>query len=138
MTRKIHVQLIDDLDASEASETMRFEVDGRAYEIDLSSRNAQRFRAEIGPYIVHARRVAAYGRRRGRAGTRPGSPRRRDQAAPWSSILPGSGPAVDVSDGETTIPDYAGAPPAVTGFGGDAADGRSAGPDPGDSERAPS
>ena len=67
MTRKIHVHLIDDLDASEASETVRFEVDGRAYEIDLSSHNAERFRAEIAPYIAHARKVVSYGRRRGRA-----------------------------------------------------------------------
>jgi hypothetical protein len=67
MTRKIHVHLIDDLDASEASETVRFEVDGRPYEIDLSSQNAERFRAEIAPYIAHARRVVSYGRRRGRA-----------------------------------------------------------------------
>jgi cation diffusion facilitator CzcD-associated flavoprotein CzcO len=29
MTKKIHVRLVDDLDASEASETLRFEVDGR-------------------------------------------------------------------------------------------------------------
>jgi hypothetical protein len=67
MTRKIHVHLIDDLDASEASETVRFEVDGRPYEIDLSSQNAERFRAEIAPYIAHARKVVSYGRRRGRA-----------------------------------------------------------------------
>src|SRR5215469_8925229 len=69
MTKKIHVHLIDDLDASEASETVRFEVDGRNYEIDLSSRNAQKFRAEIAPFITHARRVITPARRRGRAGT---------------------------------------------------------------------
>ena len=69
MTKKIHVHLIDDLDASEASETLRFEVDGRPYEIDLSSHNAQRFRAEIAPYIRHARRVVTHVRRRGRAGS---------------------------------------------------------------------
>ena len=67
MTKKIHVHLIDDLDASEASETVRFEVDGRNYEIDLSSRNAQKFRAEIAPYITHARRVITPARRPGRA-----------------------------------------------------------------------
>ena len=64
MTKKIHVHLIDDLDASEASETLRFEVDGRPYEIDLSSHNAQKFRAEIAPYIRHARRVVTHVRRR--------------------------------------------------------------------------
>jgi hypothetical protein len=84
MTRKIHVHLIDDLDASEASETVRFEVDGRPYEIDLSSHNAERFRAEIAPYIAHARKVVSYGRRRSRASlNRPhGVARRPAGAAP--------------------------------------------------------
>jgi hypothetical protein len=84
MTKKIHVHLIDDLDASEASETLRFEVDGRPYEIDLSSHNAQRFRAEIAPYIRHARRVVTHVRRRGRAGSGPGRPHAGAQAAPRS------------------------------------------------------
>lgn len=80
MTKKIHVHLIDDLDASEASETLRFEVDGRPYEIDLSSDNAQKFRAEIAPYIRHARRVVSHVRRRARAGSGPGRPRAGAQA----------------------------------------------------------
>ena len=71
MTKKIHVHLIDDLDASEASETLRFEVDGRPYEIDLNSHNAQKFRAEIAPYIQHARRVVSHPRRHGGAGSGP-------------------------------------------------------------------
>ena len=57
MAKKIHVHLIDDLDASEARETLRFELDGKSYEIDLSGSNAQKFRAEIGPYIGQARQV---------------------------------------------------------------------------------
>ena len=84
MTKKIHVHLIDDLDASEASETLRFEVDGRPYEIDLSSHNAQKFRAEIAPYIRHARRVVTHVRRRGRGGSGPGRPHAGAQAAPRS------------------------------------------------------
>jgi len=86
MTKKIHVHLIDDLDASEASETLRFEVDGRPYEIDLSSHNAQKFRAEIAPYIRHARRVVSHVRRRGRAGSGPGRPRAGAQAALRSAV----------------------------------------------------
>src|SRR5262249_29367336 len=87
MTKKIHVHLIDDLDASEASETLRLEVDGRPYEIDLSSRNAQRFRAEIAPYIRHARRVVTHARRRGRAGTGAGRPRDGARPAPRSGVV---------------------------------------------------
>ena len=86
MTKKIHVHLIDDLDASEASETLRFGVDGMAYEIDLSSRNAQRFRADIAPYIGHARRMATHARRRGRAGPGAGRPGVEDPA--WPPVRP--------------------------------------------------
>jgi hypothetical protein len=38
------VMLIDDLDQSEGAETIRYSVDGKEYEIDLSEKNAQRFR----------------------------------------------------------------------------------------------
>jgi len=99
MTKKIHVHLIDDLDASEASETLRFEVDGRPYEIDLSSHNAQKFRAEIAPYIRHARRVASHVRRRGRAGSGPGRPRAGAQAAPRNGVTVGERAATPAAAG---------------------------------------
>ena len=122
MTKKIHVHLIDDLDASEASETLRFEVDGRPYEIDLSSHNAQKFRAEIAPYIRHARRVVTNVRRRGRAGSGPGRPRAAagaDRAAApaaaglsvpgyGDSSSPGPGPASDGPAGNTSGPETGG------------------------------
>ena len=99
MTKKIHVHLIDDLDASEASETLRFEVDGRPYEIDLSSHNAQKFRAEIAPYIRHARRVVSHVRRRGRAGSGPGRPRAGAQAAPRNGVTVGERAATPAAAG---------------------------------------
>jgi len=117
MTRKIHVHLIDDLDASEASETVRFEIDGRPYEIDLSSHNAERFRAEIAPYIAHARKVAGYGRRRGRASL--GRPRGVAPATRRRGVRPGRGHATDITDDGTTIPDDAGGPPLRAGVGSD-------------------
>ncbi|HKA96167.1 MAG TPA: Lsr2 family protein [Streptosporangiaceae bacterium] len=116
MTRKIHVHLIDDLDASEASETVRFEVDGRPYEIDLSSHNAQKFRADIAPYIAHARRVVTYGRRRraslGRArGVAPATRRGR--------VTPGRGRVTGATADEETIPGNAGSLSSRTGPGSD-------------------
>jgi hypothetical protein len=108
MTKKIHVHLIDDLDASEASETLRFEVDGRPYEIDLSSHNAERFRAEIAPFIAHARKVAGYGRRRGRAGL--GGLHGVAPATWQRGAGPSGGHATDVTDDGVSIPDYAGGP----------------------------
>jgi len=136
MTKKIHVHLIDDLDASEASETVRFEVDGKTYEIDLSSRNAQRFRAEIAPYIAHARRVLTHARRRARAGTGSGPPRGR--LAPRGSARAGGGQAADVTEGDTGIPGYDGGLPPRADFGGAVLDGRPAGADFGDEEHSPS
>jgi Lsr2 len=134
MTKKIHVHLVDDLDASEASETMRFEVDGRTYEIDLSGRNAQRFRTEIAPYIAHARRVITHARRPGRAGTGSGLPRGRARSAPRGTAWPSSAPAGDVMEGETDIPGYDGGLPPRAEFGGAGLDGRPAGADFGDQE----
>jgi hypothetical protein len=40
MVQSVTVMLIDDIDQSEAAETVHFGVDGTAYEIDLSARHA--------------------------------------------------------------------------------------------------
>lgn len=42
---------VDDLDGSEADETVSFEIDGKAYEIDLSDDNVAQFRAALAPYL---------------------------------------------------------------------------------------
>jgi hypothetical protein len=130
MTKKIHVHLIDDLDASEASETLRFEVDGRPYEIDLSSHNAQRFRAEIAPYIRHARRVVTHVRRRGRAGSGPGRPRAGAQANGDRAAAPAAAGLAVPGYGDGGSP---GADPAS-----DVAAGHAPGPEAGGEEHAPS
>ena len=44
MAQKVQVLLVDDLDGSEATETVTFGLDGLSYEIDLSSGNAGRLR----------------------------------------------------------------------------------------------
>jgi hypothetical protein len=56
MAQKIQVLLIDDIDGSEASETVSFGLDGVAYEIDLSSGNAGKLRTDLAPYVEHARK----------------------------------------------------------------------------------
>ena len=137
MTKKIHVHLVDDLDASEASETVRFEVDGRTYEIDLSSRNARRFRTEIAPYITHARRVITHARRRGRAGTGSVPPRaagRPRGAAPG----PAAGRRRTSRQVRQASPAMMAASPPRADFGGAVLDGRPAGADFGDEEHSPS
>ncbi|MGH8880612.1 MAG: Lsr2 dimerization domain-containing protein, partial [Stackebrandtia sp.] len=42
MAQKVTVSLVDDLDGSEAGETVEFGLDGAFYEIDLSDDNAER------------------------------------------------------------------------------------------------
>ena len=49
------VMLIDDLDGSEGAETIRYSVDGKDYEIDLSEKNAKRLRDALTEFIEKAR-----------------------------------------------------------------------------------
>jgi hypothetical protein len=74
MATKIAVALEDDLDGSVADETVRFRIAGVEYEIDLSKKNAQRFRTGVAPFIEHARKA---GRGSRRAPGRPSSARER-------------------------------------------------------------
>jgi sRNA-binding protein len=74
MAQKVQVLLVDDLDGSEATETVTFGLDGVLYEIDLSSGNAGRLRNELAQYVEHARKANAPSRRR-RARTGPGRER---------------------------------------------------------------
>lgn len=53
--REVRIFLIDDLDGTEAGETVTFELDGKTYEIDLSSANANDLRQSLLPYVVRAR-----------------------------------------------------------------------------------
>jgi hypothetical protein len=57
MVSKMTVVLEDDIDGSVAAETIRFALDGINYEIDLSSGNAEKLRAAVGPWIGSARRT---------------------------------------------------------------------------------
>jgi hypothetical protein len=55
VAQTIVIQLIDDLDGSHADETVTFSVDGKAYEIELSKKNALALRKALAPYIEKAR-----------------------------------------------------------------------------------
>lgn len=48
--------MIDDIDGSEAAETVHFALDDREYEIDLNEDHANRLREALAPYMGHARR----------------------------------------------------------------------------------
>lgn len=57
MAQRVQVILVDDLDGSEADETVHFSLDGTGYEIDLSRDNASRLRDALTPYLGAARKV---------------------------------------------------------------------------------
>lgn len=58
MAQRVNVQLIDDMDQSEAAETVTFALDGVTYEIDLSEKNAQQLRNDLATWIEHGRRIS--------------------------------------------------------------------------------
>lgn len=64
MAQKVQVLLVDDLDGGEAEETVQFAVDGSAYEIDLSGKNASKLREALAPYVDVARKAPTKGRGR--------------------------------------------------------------------------
>lgn len=67
MAQKVIRDLVSDLDNAPADETVRFSLDGQAYEIDLSAAQAQEMRAELIPWVDRARRQPRDPRRKKRA-----------------------------------------------------------------------
>lgn len=80
MAQKVKILLIDDLDGSDADETISFAVDGVSYEIDLNNEHASELREAFSRWIGHARRAG--GRRStGRRGGAGSSARSGDTGA---------------------------------------------------------
>jgi hypothetical protein len=79
MTKKTVILLSDDLDGSEAAETVTFGLDGATYEIDLNEAHASDLRGRIAEWSQHARKAG------GRAGNR-GVPRPRSSTPPASAL----------------------------------------------------
>jgi len=57
MATKVLRSLQDDIDGSDAVETVRFALDGVEWEIDLSERNANRLRNSLSVFMAHGRKV---------------------------------------------------------------------------------
>lgn len=57
MAQKVTIVLVDDVDGSEAAETVTFALDGKSYEIDLNEKNAAKLRDALAPWLGHARRL---------------------------------------------------------------------------------
>jgi len=73
MAKTLIVKLTDDIDGSDAAETVKFALDGKNYEIDLSKKNAAALRKAMSAYTGKA---GATGR-----ATAAGSPRRKPRRA---------------------------------------------------------
>jgi hypothetical protein len=63
MAQKVHIVLVDDIDQTDAEETVAFGLDGKEYAIDLNKKNAKALRDALGPYLAHARAVSSTRRR---------------------------------------------------------------------------
>ncbi|GAA1135088.1 Lsr2 family protein [Nocardioides aquiterrae] len=63
MAQKVNIVLVDDIDGSEATETVSFGLDGTTYEIDLNDKNAAALRDALASYVGHGRKVGAAPRR---------------------------------------------------------------------------
>ncbi|UED85627.1 histone-like nucleoid-structuring protein Lsr2 [Streptomyces profundus] len=66
MAQKVQVLLLDDLSGGEADETVTFALDGKTYEIDLNSENADKLRDALEPYVKAGRRAGSGRTARGR------------------------------------------------------------------------
>ena len=71
MAQRIVTELTDDTDGRPADETVSFALDGREYEIDLTSKNAAALRKAFDVYVKNGRRIG--GGRRGRTSGRASS-----------------------------------------------------------------
>ena len=72
MARQVIERLVDDIDGSEATQSVTFGMDGHAYRIDLNDQHADELRTKLSPFVEMARRVR----------TEPGRGRERARAVP--------------------------------------------------------
>lgn len=56
--QKTIVELVDNIDGSAAAGTVKFELDGERYAIDLSEANAARLRSALKPFISAGRHLS--------------------------------------------------------------------------------
>jgi hypothetical protein len=77
MSQKMNVLLVDDIDGSDAGETIPFGLDGTSYEIDLNGEHARELRGHLERYVKAARKVTGSASRPARR-TRATDPRNKE------------------------------------------------------------
>lgn len=78
MAQRVNIVLVDDLDGTEAIETVAFGLDGTNYEIDLNDGNAGALRDALSAYVGHARKVTGSARRGRRTSSVPSTTNTKD------------------------------------------------------------
>jgi len=93
VAQKVQVLLVDDIDGGEADETVTFALDGKTYEIDLTTANADKLRGLLEPYVKGGRRTGgrAAGGRPARAPGSRGRLARSGRAAAGGGASPRGG-----------------------------------------------
>jgi hypothetical protein len=81
VAQRVETRLVDDLDGTEAAETVTFSLEGQQYEIDLSDRNATRLRDSLAAYVGAARRAGTARQPRPATATPTPAPTARTSAA---------------------------------------------------------
>lgn len=61
MAKTTVVTITDDIDGSEGAETVTFSFAGQSYEIDLGTKNLEKFKKGLQPFIDSGRRVGRQG-----------------------------------------------------------------------------
>lgn len=59
MAQKVEVEFVDDIDGSPAEGTVKFALENKSWEIDLSPANKERLQDALAEFIKHGRRVTA-------------------------------------------------------------------------------
>ncbi|MFD7504238.1 Lsr2 family protein [Streptomyces sp. NPDC059850] len=62
MAQRVVVTLSDDIDGGAAEETVTFGLDGKSYEIDLTSANASKLRDALAPFVEAGRKRSRSGK----------------------------------------------------------------------------
>ena len=81
MAQRTVMTMTDDIDGSEASETVVFGLDGSTYEIDLNEVHAEDLREVLAPFVSVARRAGSGTGKRAARGNPP-RPRAADDVDP--------------------------------------------------------
>ncbi|MCX2746868.1 Lsr2 family protein [Arthrobacter sp. MI7-26] len=57
MATKTYIRLVDDIDGTDANETISFAIDGAEYEIDLNEAHSNELREAVSKFTAAARKV---------------------------------------------------------------------------------